>query len=148
MRCRKAGRKRPRLGLHVGLGVDEAGPEDALGVGRQLAAHGPAGRGRGDAVELVEEPRDGIALGVELQGAARLVAQEEEADELGGSRSAISWAAAPLPLRGAHLASADVEELVGHVGRRLALEDLPADGVAAVAAAALRGEVLAAALDA
>ena len=48
---------------------------------------------------------------------------------------------------GAHLAAADVEELVGHVERRLALEHLAADGIAAVARPAGRREVLAAALD-
>ena len=50
-------------------------------------------------------------------------------------------------LRGRHLAAADVEELVGEVERRLAVEDLAGDRVRAVARAAGRGEVLAAGLD-
>ena len=135
------------LDLHVRLGVDQAGPEDALGVRRQLAAHLAARRGRGDPVELVEEPGDGVALRVELEGPARLVAQEEEADELRRQQVGHLVGRRAAALRRAHLAPADVEELVGHVGRRLAIEDLAADGVAAVAAATLRGEVLAAALD-
>ena len=71
------------LGGQVGSGVDQAGPEDAVGFGRQLAAHRPAGDGGGDPVELVEEAGDGVALGIELDGAARLVAQEQEAQQLG-----------------------------------------------------------------
>ena len=66
---------------------------------------------------------------------------------VGGRISAISCAAAPFAARRAHLATADVQELVGDVERRLALEDPPADRVGAVARAAGRGEVLAAALD-
>ena len=65
----------------------------------------------------------------------------------GGTTSAISVAAAPRPLRRAHLAAADVEELVDEVQRRLAVEDLARDRVGAVAGAAARGEVLAVRLD-
>ena len=148
MRWRKAGRKRAASSGRVGRRIDEAGSEDALRVGRQLAAHGMAGGRSRDSVELVEEPWDGVALGVEVEGASRLVAQEQEADELRGQQVGHLVGGGAAAARGAHLAAADIEELVGHVQGRFALEDLARDGVTAVPAAALRGEVLAAAFDA
>ncbi len=51
------------------------------------------------------------------------------------------------PLGRAHLLAADVQELVGHVERRLPVEDAPRNRVGAVAGSAGRGQVLAAALD-
>ena len=65
----------------------------------------------------------------------------------GGRTSTIWWAAAPRPLRRRHLAPADVQELVGHVAGRLAVEDLAGDRVRPVARAARGCQVLAARLD-
>ncbi len=136
-----------RLDGGVGVGVDEALAQDRARVGRQLAADGLAGDGRGDPVELVEQARDRVAFGVELDGPARLVAQEQEAQQLGRQQVGDLVRRGAGPLRRAHLLAADVQELVGHVERRLAVEHLAADGIAAVARPAGRGEVLAAALD-
>ncbi len=105
--------RRALLGGHALLDVDAGhldeqrqvaeGRPEAGGLGGQVArrvdqalrgrcAPGPAAArraparpatARGDAVELVEQPGDGVALRVELDGRAGLVAQEQEAQQLG-----------------------------------------------------------------
>ena len=134
------------------LGGDRAGEldvaEEPLGVRRQLAAVGSTGHGGGQLVELVEEARDRVrALGVELDGLVRAGPQEEEAERLRGQDLGHPVGRRAATLGGRHLAAADVEELVGEVEGRLAVEDLAGQGVRAVAAPAGGGEVLAAGLD-
>ena len=69
-----------------------------LGVWRQLARTSLAGDRGGDPVELVEEARDGVALGIELDGLVRPVAQEQEAQQLGRQdlRDLVRGRAGPL----------------------------------------------------
>ena len=137
-----------RLGRDVGVGVAEGVAEDRREAGRQVALDlAPGGRG-GEPVELVEQARDRVgALGVELDGVVRpgpdeerpeLLRREDLDDLVGGGAAALG---------GRHLPAADVQELVRHVDRRLALEHLAGDRVGAVPRAARGREVLAARLD-
>ena len=136
------------LGGDVRVRVQQGVPEGRLVARRQLALDLAPGRRRRELVELVEEARDLVrALGVEVDGVVRAVTHEEEAellrrDDLGDR---VRGRATALGRR--HLLAADVEELVGDVERRLALEHLARDRVRPVARAAGRGQVLAARLD-
>ncbi len=134
------------LGGDVDVRCHEALAQDGRGVGGQLASGGPAGHRRRDAVELVEQPGDGVAPRVELDGAARPVAQEQEPQQLRWQQVGDAMRRGARPLGGGHLAPADVEELVQDVEWRLAMEDLARDGVAPVARPARGAQVLAAAL--
>ena len=131
-----------RLGHRVRVRVELAHREDPVRVGRQLAAHLAPGGRVGDPVVLVEEARDRVARGVEVERVVRAVAQEDEAHQLGREHLGHPVGARPAALARAHLPPADVQELVRDVEGRLAVEDLARDRVGAVAGAALRREVL------
>ena len=145
-RCRNGGRNRAASRATSRIGIDQALAQDALGVGRQLAARRLAGDGGADPVEFVEQARDGVTLGVEVDGLAGLVTQEQEAQQLRRQQLRDGVCGRTRALGRAHLLAADVQELVGHVERRLALKHLARDRIAPVARATGRGEVLAAAL--
>jgi hypothetical protein len=144
----EGGSEAARFGVHVSFGVHEAGLEDTLGIGGQLAPVGQASRGRSEAVELIEQARDGVTVGIELERLLGLVPEEQEANELRRQQLGHLVGCSAATVRRTHLAAAHVEELIGHVQWWLAIEDLATDGIAAITAAALGGKVLAATLDA
>ena len=133
-------------GGHVRRRPQQRIGEQALVVGRQLALDFAPGGRRGDPVELVEEARDRVALGVEVDHLAGPGPQEEETELLRRQNLGDGVGRHALATGRRHLLAADVEELVGHVPRRLHLEDLAADRVGAIARTTGRSEVLAAAL--
>ena len=147
-RWAKVGRKAAASAATSASGIAQGVAEDGCEARRQFALDLAPGGGRGELVELVEQARDRVrALGVEFDGLVRPRAEEERpelvrrehVDDLVGGRAAA--------LRRGHLAAADVQELVGDVDRRLAIEDLTGDGVGAIPRPAGRREVLAAGLD-
>ena len=142
-------RRSKSLGLlrHVGPRWQAHG-EEALVVGRQLAAERAAGDGGGEAIELIEEARDGIgALWVELDGLVRSRSEEEEPQLLGRQYLRHLMRRSAAAARRAHLLTADVQELVVDAQRWFALEDLSRDGVGAVSRATGGREVLPTRLD-
>ena len=171
----RLGQGRALLSLHARLDVDtgdlqeqgkvaESGPECLRGNGRigareqrigvyavvvggQFALDLDPRSGGGDPVEFVEEARDSVALGVEVDDLARPRTQEEEPQKFRRQDLSHRMGRCALALGGGHLLAADVEELVGDVARRLHLEDLAADGVGAVARPTGRSQIFAAALD-
>ena len=83
-RWAKAGRNAAGFGGDVRVRVEEGVAERRFVSGRQLALDLAAGRSRGELVELVEEPRDLVgAVGIEVDGVVRPMAQEQEAELLG-----------------------------------------------------------------
>ena len=137
-----------RLGRRVGVWIGQAEREDPI---RSRAAARRASACRRRRRRCGRTRRTGA--GSCRPTGSKLIAwlgrwrRNRKRSSVGGSSAAISCAAAPSPSRRAHLAAADVEELVRDVERRLALEDAAADRIGAVARPAGRGEVLAAALD-
>ena len=132
----------------IGLRVDQRGGEQPIRVGRQLALHVAPGHRGGDSVGLVEDARDGIGpVRIEVDGLVVARPQEEEAQLLRRQHLGDVVRGGAPPLGGGHLAAADVQELVDHVQRRLALEHLPGDRLRAVARAALGAEILPVRLD-
>ena len=147
-RCPNGGRYAAASASTSAAGSQQRVGEDRRIAGRQVALDLLAGRRPREPVELVELARDRIgALGHELDDALRAMADEQEADLLRRQDLGDRVRRGAQSLGRRHLPAADVEELVGHVARRLALEDLARDGIAPVAGAAARGEVLAARLD-
>ena len=100
-------------------------------TGRQLALDLAPGRRRRELVELVEQARDLVGpVGIEVDGVVGLGSQKQEAELLGRDDLGDRVRRGAAALGGRHLLAADVEELVGHVDRRLALEHLAGDRVA------------------
>jgi hypothetical protein len=148
---REMAERRPeprRLGGDVGVRVEQRVAERVLEAGRDLTPDLPARGRRRESVELVVQPRHRVGPDrVEIDRVVRLGAEEEEAELLGLDHVDDLVGGRAEALRGRHLLAADVDELVGDVQRRLALEDLAGDRVGAVARPARGREVLATGLD-
>src|SRR3954463_646060 len=108
-----------RLGLYVSVGVDKGQGKYPLGVGRQLAALRLPGDCVGNAIELVEQARNGVARGIELDRLVRSVAEKQEARQSRWQDLRDLVRGGAFAARGAHLAAGDVQELVRDVEWRL-----------------------------
>ena len=108
-----AGRKSGRLRRDVRVRIEQRVAERRLVAGRQLAPDLATGRRGRELVELVEQARDLVgAVGIEVDGVVRPVAQEQEAELLGRHDLGDRVRGGAATLGGRHLLAADVQELV------------------------------------